>query len=96
MYLFDFSAIIEIITGLLTITFGLALLFYPEDFDKDYAWSGIVGIVGGTLISVSGAIGIVSYKDPQNHSQNGLRMAFSVVACCVSSVGIGFFAAGVE
>ena len=64
--LFNFTAIIEIIIGLLTITFGLALLFYPEDLE-DFSWIGIVGIVGGPLISVAGAVGIVSYKDPENH-----------------------------
>lgn len=92
--LFNFTAIIEIIIGLLTITFGLALLFYPEDLE-DFSWIGIVGIVGGPLISVAGAVGIVSYKDPENHCKNGLRMAFSIFACCVSVVGIGFFSTGV-
>ena len=94
LYLLNFSAIIEIIIGLLTVTFGLALLFYPEDL-RDFSWIGIVGIVGGTLTSVAGAVGIVSYKDPENHCKNGLRMAFAILACCVSAVGIGFFSTGV-
>ena len=94
LYLFDFSAIIEIIIGLLTVSFGSALLFYPKDL-QDLSWIGYVGIVGGTLISVDGAVGIASYKDPENHCKNGLRMAFSILACCVSVVGIGFFSTGV-
>ena len=94
LYLFDFSAIIEIIIGLLTVSFGSALLFYPKDL-QGLSWIGYVGIVGGTLISVDGAVGIVSYKDPENHCKNGLRMAFSILACCVSVVGIGFFSTGV-
>ena len=94
VHLFDFSAIIEIIIGLLTVTFGVTLLFYRED-RNDYSRSGFVGIVGGTLIFVAGGAGIVLYKDPQNYSKNLSRMAFSILACCVSVVGIGFFSEGV-
>ena len=90
VHLFNFSAIIEIIIGVLTVAFGVTLLFYPED-RKDYSYSGIVRIVGGTLIFVAGGVGIVSYKDPQNYNKNALCMAFSILACCVSVVRAGFF-----
>ena len=69
-------------------------MFYRED-RNDYSRSGFVGIVGGTLIFVAGGVGIVLYKDPQNYSKNLSRMAFSILACCVSVVGIGFFSEGV-
>ena len=58
--------------------------------------SGIVGIVGGALIFVAGALGIASCKDPQNHCKNGFHMAFCIVACFASVVGIGFFSAGLR
>ena len=57
---------------------------------------GIVGIVLGALICVAGALGIASCKDPQNHCKNGFHMAFSIIACCASVVGIGFFSIGVR
>ena len=91
----NFLGIIETIIGLLIVAFGVTLLFYPEDH-KDYSWSGIVGIIGGPLIFVAGVVGIVSYKDPQNYCKNGLHMAFSILACCVSVVGAGFFSEGVR
>ena len=61
VHLSNFSAIIEIIIGVLTVAFGVTLLFYPED-REDYSQSGIVRIVGGKLIFVAGGVGIASYK----------------------------------
>ena len=52
---------------------------------------GIFGIVEGALICVAGALGIASYKDPQNYYKNGCHMGFSILACCVSVLGILFF-----
>ena len=94
-HFFDFSAIIETIIGFLTVTFGVTLLFSPEDC-KDYSWSGIVGIIAGTSTFVDGVVGILLYKDLQNYCKNELHMAFSILACCVSVVGVGFFSEGVR
>ena len=57
---------------------------------------GILGIAVGAPIFVAGALGIVSYKDPQNHCKNGLHMVFSILTCFASGVGIGLFLAGVQ
>ena len=89
---FPFLAIIEVIIGLLTLTFGLALLLYP---DVDNVLFGGAGVVGGSLICVAGAFGIVSYKAPQSHCKNGLHMAFSILVCYVSFLGVGVFSVGV-
>ena len=99
---FNFSAIIQSIIGFLAVIFGFALVFYQRHPYYDYynlGWSailGIVGIVAGAVICVAGALGIVSCKDPQNHCKNGIHMAFCILACCASVVGIGFFSAGVR
>ena len=74
-------------------------MFYQEDSDDFYyfSWAKILGVVGiavGVLICVAGALGIVSYKDPQNDCKNGFHMAFCILACFASSVGIGFFSTG--
>ena len=89
---FPFLAIIEVIIGLLTLTFGLALLLYP---DVDNVLFGGAGVVGGSLICVAGAFGTVSYKAPQSHCKYGLHMAFSILVCCVSFLGVGVFSVGV-
>ena len=76
---------------------GIALVFYRDSYDYYLSWSvilGIIGIAGGALIFVAGALGIVSYKDPQSHCKNGFHMTFSILACCASSVGIGCFSVG--
>ena len=94
---FYFSAIIQSIIGFLAVIFGFTLRFYERRpyYDYEYStWSvilGIVGIVAGAVICVAGALGIISCKDPQNHCKNGLHMAFCILACCASVVGIGFF-----
>ena len=94
---FYFSAIIQSIIGFLAVIFGFTLRFYERHpyYDYEYStWSvilGIVGIVAGAVICVAGALGIISCKDPQNHCKNGLHMAFCILACCASVVGIGFF-----
>ena len=51
---------------------------------------GIVGIFGGIIICVAGALGIISYKDRNNQNKNAFHMAFSIIGCCVSIVGIYF------
>ena len=56
---------------------------------------GSVGIAGGALIFVAGALGIASYKDPQNHGKNVFHMVFSILACCASALGISCFIVGV-
>ena len=48
---------------------------------------GVVGIVGGVIISAAGTMGIISYKDL---SKNAFHMTFSIIACCVSIAGIYF------
>ena len=89
-----FLAIIQLIVAVLTVAFGIAVVLHGEDarnFDNAME-IGIVGIVGGVIISVAGTLGIVSYKDHKNQSKNAFHMAFSVIACCVSIVGIHFSA----
>ena len=88
--------------GFLAVIFGLTLVFYERhSYRRDFRDSfsgifGIVGIVGGAVICVAGALGIASCKDPQNHCKNGFHMAFCIVACCTSVIGIGFFSAGMR
>lgn len=78
----------------MTVSFGIAGVVHGEkDQNFDNAMEiGVVGIVGGVIISVAGTLGIVSYKDHKNQSKNAFHMAFSVIACCVSIVGIYFSA----
>ena len=89
-----FLAIIQLIVAVLTVAFGIAVVLHGDDArNVDNAMEiGIVGIVGGVIISVAGTLGIVSYKDHKNQSKNAFHMAFSVIACCVSIVGIYFSA----
>ena len=55
--------------------------------------SGFIGIAGGILVCIAGVVGIVSYKDSQNHCKNGFHMACSILAFFMSGVGIGYFSA---
>ena len=57
---------------------------------------GIIGIGGGSLICVAGALGIASYKDPQNYCKNGFHMAFSIIAWLASAAGIGYFSFSIK
>lgn len=78
-------------------TFGLILLLHPDIDYSQFRGKGLggLGIAGGILTCVAGAIGVVSYKAPQNHCKAGLHLLFSSLACCVSVVGIIFFTFGV-
>ena len=87
--LFYFSAIIQSIIGFLVVILRFALVFLLRSLI-----GGIIEIAVGAPIFVSGALGIVSYKDPQSHCKNGFHMTFSILACCASSVGIGCFSVG--
>ena len=55
---------------------------------------GIAGVLRGFIICFSWALGIISYKDPENQTKNCFHMAFSIIAYCVSIVGISFDAIG--
>lgn len=87
---------------MVTVIFGLAVVLNQNNLHQNYfgkVWSlisGVIGIAGGTLVYVTGAVGIASYKDPQNSSKNGVHMTFSILACSVSVVEIGVFAIGVR
>ena len=97
-----FSAVIQSIIGLLTVLFGVTLLFYREDNSYDSGLGvavvstllGIYGIIEGFLVFVAGTVSIGSCTDPQSHYRNGKFMGCSICASCLSGVGIGFFSAG--
>ena len=76
----------------MTVSFGTAGVVHGEDDQNfDNAMEiGIVGIVGGAIISPAGTMGIISYKDLKNQSKNAFHMTFSIIACCVSIAGIYF------
>lgn len=48
-------------------------------------------IIGGFIICGTGCVGVSSIQDPKNHCKNGVHIGFSVLACCVSAVGIGIY-----
>ena len=80
----------------MTVSFGITVVLHGQDaanFDNAMR-IGIVGILGGVISCVCGALGIVSYKDPENQSKNRFHMVFSIIACWVSIVGINFDAIG--
>ena len=99
-----FSAVIQSIIGLLTVLFGVTLLFYREDnsYDSGYGVAdvstlfGFYGIIEGVLVCVAGTVGIGSCTDPQSHYRNGKFKGYSICACCLSGVAIGFFSAGMR
>ena len=103
MWFFLFSAIIQSIIGLVTVIFGVTLLFYRKDNSSSDDWVvpfvvsilGICGIIEGLLVvCIAGAVGIASCIDPQSHYKNAKFMGCSICVCCLSVVGIGFFSAG--
>ena len=85
-------AIIQLIVAALAFSFGITVVIHGEDGDNfnNTMKIGIVGIVCGVIICVAGALGIISYKDRNNQSKNAFYIAFSIIACCVSIVGIYF------
>lgn len=84
-----FLAIIQLIVAALTFSVGIAVVSHGENADNAMK-IGIVGIFGGIIICVAGALGIISYKDHNNQNKNAFHMAFSIIGCCVSIVGIYF------
>ena len=76
-----FKVNIEPVIGLLTVCFGFTHVFKGSIVAAH-------GIVGGVLICVAGCLGVLSLKDPKSHCKNGVHMGFSIVACCVSAIGI--------
>ena len=58
--------------------------------------SGIGGIAGGVIIFIAGGLGIASYKDHQNICKAGCYLAFSIVSCCLSVVGVIAYAAAMD
>ena len=73
----------------MTVSFGISGVVHgEEDQNFDNAMEiGVVGIVGGVIISAAGTMGIISYKDL---GKNAFHMTFSIIACCVSIAGIYF------
>ena len=87
-----FLVIIQLIVAVLTFSFGIVVVIHGDDADRfdDTMTIGILGIVGGVIIFVAGALGIISYKDRNNQSKTAFHLAFSIMACCVSIMGIYF------
>ena len=84
--------------GLLTVIFGIILLYYRKDDSPSYSdwfWPfvmsllGIYGIIAGILVCIAGTFGFGSHKDPQSC----IGIGCSICVCCLSVVGIAFFSA---
>lgn len=76
-----FLAIIQLIVAALTFSFGIAVVSHGENADNAMK-IGIVGIFGGIIICVAGALGIISYKDHNNQNKNAFHMAFNYKIFC--------------
>ena len=69
--------------GLLTVGFGFGLILQGNIYAAH-------GIIGGFLICATGCLGISSLQDLKNHCKNRVHLGFSILACCVSAIGIYF------
>lgn len=58
--------------------------------------SGTGGIAGGTIIFITGGLGIASYKDRHKIYKAGCYLAFSIVSCCLSVVGVIAYTAAMD
>ena len=67
--------------GVLTVCFGFGLIIQGNIYAAHE-------IIGGFLICAAGCLGISSLQDLKNHCKNGVHMGFSIVARCVSAIGI--------
>lgn len=101
-YFFLFLACPQVFLGLLAVLFGLLLVFASKDSDELYLLesviSGIIGIIGGMLISFAGAIGCTgctSYNTPESHCKTRLYLASSILGCCLAVTEAGLLSAKV-
>ena len=78
--------------------FGSLLLHYKKckTIMSLLLGSAIGGIAGGVIIFIAGGLGIASYKDRENVWKAGSYLAFSIVSCCLSVIGITTYAIAME
>jgi len=80
--------ITQIVIGALTVLLGIIAIAV---FEYGYWVNGSgSGIWFGIWILITGIIGVMSAKNPQQTSLNGVNMGFSIV-CCVVSFFVGIF-----
>lgn len=78
--------------------FGSLLLHYKKckTIMSLLLGSGTGGIAGGIIIFITGGLGIASYKDRHKIYKAGCYLAFSIVSCCLSVLGITTYAAAMD
>lgn len=99
-------SIAQLLIGIASVVFGLALvcfdrnkIYYKYRYDDDYdIWkfnnAGSCGIVCGTLVAITGILGVISFKDPANHCKNGVYMGFCILSIISANLTVTTFAIG--
>lgn len=95
--------IFQVINGFLLLGVGVTFLALERadssynrfDKEKDYRYSGVVGVVSGVLAMIAGVLGVQSFKHPKSYFKSGINLGFCIVACISGITSLGIYAAGI-